>query len=106
MERNDAQQVTDLLNRYQDALNASSVDRCLELYTPDGVFMPQHSPSSVAVAAVRTAYEKVFEAIKLSVAFKIAEVKVVTSEWAFARTNSSGTTLERATGQTRAEANQ
>jgi uncharacterized protein (TIGR02246 family) len=106
MDRNDAQQVTALLNRYQDALNASSVDRCLELYTPDGVFMPQHSPSSVGVVAVRTAYEKVFEAIKLSVEFKIAEVKVVTSEWAFARTNSSGTTLERATGQTRAEANQ
>ena len=106
MDPTDEQQVTDLLKRYESALNASSVDRCLALYAPDGVFMPQHSPSIVGAQAIRTAYQDVFKAIKLTVLFQIAEVRVLSREWAFARTNSVGTTLDHASGQTRAEANQ
>ena len=78
----------------------------MKLYAPDGVFMPQHFPSSVGADAVRKAYDGVFAAITLSVKFDIAEVRQLAPGWAFARTNSAGTVNLHATGQTTPEANQ
>lgn len=34
--------ITALLSRYQDALNASSTEASMPLYTEDGVFMPPY----------------------------------------------------------------
>lgn len=102
----DEQAISDLLARYQDALNESDTEAVMALYAPDGVFMPQHFPSSVGAEAVRRAYQGVFEAITLSVTFTIAEVRQVAPEWAFARTNSAGTVKVNATGGGGPEANQ
>ena len=91
------------------------VQRCLEcieyrrsdaLYAEDGVFMPPYSPSAVGSEALRKAYDAVFRAITLNVKFTIAEIVELAPEWAFARTNSAGTTLDHATGNKSAEANQ
>jgi uncharacterized protein (TIGR02246 family) len=95
-----------VLASYQDALNRSDTEAVMKLYASDGVFMPQHLPSSVGADAVRAAYVGVFNAIKLAVKFKVAEVQQVAAEWAFARTNSAGTVKVHATGQSSAEANQ
>ena len=95
-----------VLARYQDALNASDTQAVMALYATDGVFMPQHSPSSIGTDAVRRAYNGVFEALTLKVAFEVAEVRQVSENWAFARTNSAGTTTIHSTGHTVAEANQ
>jgi uncharacterized protein (TIGR02246 family) len=95
-----------VLGRYQDALNASDTKAVMPLYAADGVFMPQHGPSAVGTDAVRRAYEGVFEALTLRVRFEVAEVRQVAENWAFARTNSAGTTTIHATGHTGAEANQ
>lgn len=102
----DTAAIEHVLRTYEQALNASDTNAVMQLYAPDGVFMPQHSPSSVGAEAVRTAYVKVFGAIRLSVRFDIAEIVQVAPEWAFARTNSAGTVTVRANGQTLAEANQ
>src|ERR1700760_3719695 len=102
----DTQAITSLLEQYEQALNHSDTEAVMKMYTPDGAFMPQHFPSSVGANAVRKAYEGVFTAIQLSVKFKIEEVHPVSPEWAFARTNSSGTVLVHATGDSSAEANQ
>jgi uncharacterized protein (TIGR02246 family) len=98
--------VSAVLARYQDALNVSDTNKVMPLYAEDGVFMPQHSQSAVGAAAVRQAYDAVFRAIKLSVTFKVAEVVVMSPDWAFARTNSAGTVTVHATGATSAEGNQ
>jgi uncharacterized protein (TIGR02246 family) len=98
--------VGDVLSRYAAALNASDTDAVMQLYAVDGVFMPQHSPSSVGADAVRRAYDRVFETITLRVDFTVAEVRVIAPDWAFARTNSAGTVTLNATGATSAEANQ
>ncbi len=98
--------VTALLAKYNDALNASSTEAVMPLYAEDGVFMPPYSPSAVGSEALRKAYDAVFEAITLNVKFTIAEVVELTPEWAFARTNSAGTTLDHATGTKSVEANQ
>ena len=98
--------VTAILAKYNDALNASRTDAVMPLYAEDGVFMPPYSPSSVGPETIRQAYDAVFTAITLSVKFTIAEIVELAPEWAFARTNSAGTTLDHATGNRSAEANQ
>jgi len=102
----DEQAVAAVLTKYQDALNQSNTDAVMKLYASDGVFMPQNSPSSVGAAAVRKAYEAVFNAIKLSVKFDIAEVRQLAPEWAFARTNSAGRVTVKAARESSAEGNQ
>lgn len=57
--------VAAVLADYEDALNQSDMEAVMKLYAPDGVFMPQHFPSSVGADAVRNAYDGVFEAITL-----------------------------------------
>jgi uncharacterized protein (TIGR02246 family) len=98
--------VTDLLAKYQDALNASDTDAIMPLYSEDGVFMPPYSQSAIGAAAVRKAYDAVFKAIKLSVKFNLAEIVEIAPDWAFARTNSAGMTTVNATGAKSDEANQ
>jgi len=98
--------VTGLLAKYNEALNASSTDAVMPLYAEDGVFMPPYSQSAVGSAAVRKAYDAVFKAITLNVKFTIAEIVELGPGWAFARTNSAGTTTDHATEAKSAEGNQ
>jgi uncharacterized protein (TIGR02246 family) len=98
--------ITEVLAKYNDALNASSTDAVMPLYAEDGVFMPPYSSSAVGAGALRKAYDAVFRAITLNVKFTIAEIVELAPEWAFARTNSAGTTLDHATGNSSSEANQ
>ena len=95
-----------VLADYEDALNQSDTEAVMKLYAPDGVFMPQHFPSSVGADAVRNAYDGVFEAITLKVKFVVAEVHQIAPDWAIARTNSAGTGTVKATGGGGPEANQ
>jgi|SRR5215469_9565455 len=102
----DEKAVAAVLAEYERALNASNTEAVMKLYAPDGVFMPQNFPSSVGAAAVRKAYDGVFQAIKLTVKFDVAEVRQLAPEWVMARTNSAGTVRVNATGASSAEANQ
>ena len=102
----DADLIRAVLKNYERVLNASDVGGVLELYTDDGVFMAQNNPSAVGSKQVRAAYIAVFDAIDLNVTFDIVEVEVIAPTWAFARTNSSGTTYINATGERVSENNQ
>ena len=101
----DIEAITTLLHTYQNALNTSSLEDALSLYAPDPVCMPPNSPSFVGPAAVRTAYESFFAAIKFDVKFDIQEIVPVAPDWAFARTNSEGVSDVKGRGKGR-EANQ
>jgi len=103
---NDVSKVKKLLGNYERVLNASDVKGVLKLYAKDGVFMPQHSPSQVGTDAIRAAYEHVFEAIDLDVEFDVIEIEVLSDQWAFARTTSSGTTTINESGAEVSEGNQ
>jgi len=98
--------VAAVLGNYQDALNKSDSDAVMKLYASDGVFMPQNSPSSVGTGEVRRAYDAVFQTIKLTVKFTVAEVVEIAPNWVFARTNSAGTVKVHASGAGGPEANQ
>jgi uncharacterized protein (TIGR02246 family) len=98
--------VAAVLAKYQDTLNQSDTVAVMKLYAPDGVFMPQNSPSSVGAEEVRRAYDAVFRTIKLTVKFNVAEVVEMAPNWVFARTNSAGTVKVLASGAGGPEANQ
>ena len=101
----DENAITSLLASYQDSLNSGDLEAAMSAYAPDGIFMPQNSPSSVGIAAIREAYVKVFGELKFDVVFRVEEVHQLAPEWAFARTNSTGTTTHR-NGAATNEANQ
>ena len=98
--------VADVLAKYEEALNKSDTDAVMKLYAFDGVFMPQNSPSSVGTDEVRRAYDAVFQTIKLTVKFTVAEVVEIAPNWVFARTNSAGTVKVLASDAGGPEANQ
>ncbi len=102
----DKAQIEAVLKGYERVLNASDVAGVVNLYTEDGVFMAQHNPSAVGIGQVEAAYTAAFQAIDLNVEFDIVEIEVIADDWAFARTNSSGTTTINATGDKVAEGNQ
>ena len=99
--------ITHQLDRYEQALNRADIDAVMKLYAGDAVFMPQHSPPAEGREAVRTAYTHVFDAIRLDIDFTIDEIGMLSHEWAYARTRSSGTVKVVASDQPAApEANQ
>ena len=98
--------IRSVMSSYEGALNGSDTAGVMPLYTEDGVFMPPNSQSAVGKAAVRTAYDAVFKAITLKVKFTIAELVVMSPEWAFVRTNSAGTNKINSTGAVSPEGNQ
>ncbi|MGI4798313.1 MAG: YybH family protein [Janthinobacterium lividum] len=94
------------LHAYQAALNAADTNAVLPLYEPDGVFMQPHGPSAIGTDAIRQTYDADFRTFRLQVTFQVAEVQLLSPEWAFVRTNSAGTNTVLATGAQSAEANQ
>jgi hypothetical protein len=59
---------------YNAALNVGKTADVLPLYTEDGVFMPPYSQSAVGIAAVKAAYDLVFNELKFNVKFTIVEL--------------------------------
>lgn len=98
--------IRSVMSSYEEALNGSSTAAVMPLYTEDGVFMPPNNHSAVGKAAVRKAYDAVFKAITLHVKFTIAEIVMISPEWAFVRTNSAGTNKINTTGAISPEGNQ
>ena len=91
--------IEQLLFSYRDALNASDVSKVLSLYTKDGVFMPTNAPTAKGQEQLKGSYEFVFKTIQIHIEFFIEEI-VVSGDYAYAVTNSKGTTLIHANGQT------
>ena len=102
----DRSKIEAVLVTYETALNASDTDKVMTVYRADGIFMPQNSPSQIGTEAVRAAYDRVFEAIKLDIEFQVEEIVQVAPAWAFVRTNSAGFVTINATGERGPEANQ
>lgn len=96
--------IKQVLQRYEQALNASDPAAVLALYGSDPVFMPQNAPPMVGRDAVRKAYEQVFATIRLAIRFEVYEVEVL-GDQAWARTSSAGRTTVLANGQVLDEGN-
>ena len=83
-------EIEEVLKSYERSLNASDVAGVVQLYTDDAVLLAPEAPSAVGIEAVRNAYTGIFQAIAINITFEIAEVKPLSPEWAFLRSNSKG----------------
>ena len=101
----DIEAIAAVLQSYAEALNTASTEDAVQLYTRDGVCMAQHAQSYVGIDNVRRAYDGFFSMIRFNVKFEIQEIVPVAPDWAFARTNSEGTTIVQGRGEGH-EANQ
>jgi len=99
----DIDQIRALLKTYEQALNTSDAALAASLYTDDGVFMPHFTPTS-AGPAIPGAYEQIFKALKLAIAFKIDDISVE-GDMAYALTRSEGQQTILAANSTGPEAN-
>jgi uncharacterized protein (TIGR02246 family) len=83
-------EIVGVLKSYERALNAGDVAGVVRLYTDDAVLLPPGAPTAVGIDAVRATYVGIFQALRLDLTFEVAEVNVVSSEWAFLRSASTG----------------
>ncbi|HEX4735484.1 MAG TPA: SgcJ/EcaC family oxidoreductase [Thermoleophilaceae bacterium] len=90
--------ITAVLKSYEKALDAGDVEGVARLYTDDAVVLAPNAPSAVGIGAVRTAYTSIFQTIDLDLTFKIAELTIVSRNWAFLRSASSGVVTVLASG--------
>ncbi|MEH1936387.1 MAG: nuclear transport factor 2 family protein [Nostoc sp.] len=93
-------QIQQVLQQYEQVLNASDANAALEL----SIFMPQFAPAQVGRDAVLETYKQIFQTIQLQVKFTIHEVEAI-GELAYARTSSSGTVTVLADNKTTSEGN-
>lgn len=91
-------EIVAVLKSYERALNASDVAGVVQLYTDDAVLLPPEAPTAVGIDAVRASYMGIFQTLDLDLTFKVAEVNVVSSDWAFLRSASTGVATLLASG--------
>jgi NADPH2:quinone reductase len=94
-------QIRELLASYETALNTSDAVAAAAAYAPDGQFFPNNQPTASG-PRIRTAYEAIFDSMRLTIEFDVHEV-VVDRDLAYATTGSKGTVTVLATNDTVAE---
>jgi uncharacterized protein (TIGR02246 family) len=99
----DEDEIRELLERYQQALNSGDTDLAMSCYAPDAIFMPTTLPT-VTCPALRGWYARFFETTKMDVTFTIDEV-LASGPVAYALTRSHGMQTARARGTTSPESN-
>ncbi len=104
MQKEEKHKIKALLGEYKKSLNTSDAELAQRLYTKDGIFMPTEAPSAIGHENILRSYEFIFSKIQLNIEFYIDEIEVE-NDFAFAFTNSKGTTLIHATGDTIPEEN-
>lgn len=104
MEQLAKQNIEKLLISYKETLNTSDAEKATSLYTKNGIFMPSGAPSAVGTENIKNAYNYVFSQIQLSIEFFIEEI-IIDNTIAYAVTNSKGSTLIHANGETVPEEN-
>lgn len=105
METDAKKNIEETLKAYENALNASSTEQVLPLYTQNGIFMPQGGPTAEGQEQLKGAYDFVFKTLQLNVKFRIDEMTVINENYAIARTMSKGTQLIHAENKTTPEEN-
>jgi uncharacterized protein (TIGR02246 family) len=84
-------EIEQVIRRYGKALDAGDVAGVMQLYSTDPVVLPPNTPTAVGRDAVQVFYLATFQAISLDITFPITEIRLLTPDLAFARSESSGT---------------
>ena len=96
--QSDEQAIKKLIADYGKVLNTGDADGVIDLFMPDGVFMPHGSPAQVGDKAIHAfCRDTLFRQESLDINFDPVEV-VVLDGWAFARVETTGTTTSKDNG--------
>src|SRR5258708_28954244 len=93
-----------VIDKYEQALNASSTEEVMKLYGEEPIFMPQNSIALEGRKAIETGYDQIFSSIRLNVKFTLCEVEEF-GDFAYVRTTSAGETTVLANDSKSKEAN-
>jgi uncharacterized protein (TIGR02246 family) len=88
-------EIAGVLKSYERSLNAGDAAGVVRLYTDDAVLLAPEAASAVGIDAVRAAYTGIFQAIDVDLTFEVAELKVLSPDWAFLRSTSNGVVTMR-----------
>lgn len=88
-----------LIFAYFRALNDADIDAISGLYSKDPVMLPFLQPAVVGTDAVRANYEGTFQLIRFEMKTTIQELVEMSPEWAYVRTDTSGTFTPIRTGE-------
>lgn len=89
---------------YFDALNAGNVDRIVDLYHPDAVFLPKDAPAARGLDAIKRRYSEILGKIDIQTRHKFFGVHV-TGSMAVIESRSNGTVTLRESGKTQSTSN-
>ena len=96
--------ISQVIEQYETALNASSSTDVIKLYGQGAVFMPQHAPAQIGKELIEKAYGHVFNTLKLTIDFTVHSIEV-NGDSAWVRTSSAGKTKILANNQVVNEGN-
>jgi ketosteroid isomerase-like protein len=105
METTVKKDIEELLYSYQNALNSSSTEQAVALYSETGIFMPLGGPTAQGKEQLKESYNFVFKTLKLNIKFEIEEITIINENYVIARTISRGTQLLYADNKTTPEEN-
>ena len=74
------EQIKEVLNEYESAVNQSNLDAVVALFAKDGAVLAPGSPSAVGRDAVQDAYRGIFQAVQLNIKFQVAEIVEMSSD--------------------------
>lgn len=100
----DEKDIRALLAEYERLLNASDAESIADLYSDDGIFMPQGFPTAAGREDVLQSYRAIFGNITLAIEFEVDEV-LAGEGTATALTRSNGSVRVNATGDEAPESN-
>ncbi len=83
-------EIEKVIKGYEKALNASDVRSVMQVYNDDPAVLVPEAPTAVGSRAVWNTYTGLFQAISLNLTFEVAEVKLLSPDWAFLRSTSKG----------------
>ncbi len=98
-------EIREVLQTYERALNTDDATLAVACYTGDGVFMPSGLPAATGTQALQAMYGQIFATLRLRVAFTVDEVVVAGDTVAYALTQSRGTQTLLASNTESSEAN-
>lgn len=87
-----------IIESYAELRKAGDVDGIVDLFSPGGSVMPPGAPTFVGTEQLREAYEPMRSAIGLECTYEFDEI-LATGNLASARTRSTGTVLNRESGE-------
>ena len=84
---------------YFQTLNDVDINAIIDLYSKDPVMLPFLQPAVEGTDAVRANYESTFQLIRFEMQTTIQELVEMSPEWAYVRTDTSGTFTPTRTGE-------